>query len=112
MTEQERDFSVSTATWSGLRGIVLSGELDELAAPSLEAAMVAGSDELPVLVDLSALTFISSSGLNALLRERPEGRPAVVCPPGNVRRVLEIVAAHKTLAVFDSAEEAVAKLCG
>ena len=45
-----------------------------------------------VIVDLSELGFMSSAGLHVLLRDRPE-HVALVCPAGNIRRLLDIVRA-------------------
>jgi anti-anti-sigma regulatory factor len=52
-----------------------------------------------VVVDLTALDFIDSSGLHVLLQKRPTGRPTalVVAPKSHVAHVLDIVAASKTV---------------
>jgi anti-anti-sigma factor len=93
----------------GCRVLVLEGELDTMEAATLNAALDACTDGLPVIVDLSALTFIDSSGLHALLRGRVVGRPsALVRVPGsNVGRVLDIVDVEKSLPVYDDVAEAV-----
>ena len=104
-------FSLSTEARQGCRFIYASGELDEFTAPALAEAMGACTDELPVVVDLTSLTFINSAGLRVLLQARSAGRRAVVCPPGSVLwRLLELVSAQQTLSVFGSASAAISEL--
>jgi anti-anti-sigma factor len=83
-------FSISTGVCEGFQILFVRGELDELTAPKLDAAIDGHRDGMPVVVDLSGTQFISSAGLHALMRDRRESL-AIVCPPGNVRRVLDIV---------------------
>ncbi len=109
MTSVDGDlFSLASSDLGLCRVLTVRGELDELAAPILGEAI----DEAigaPLIVDLSELEFICSAGIHALLRRRPT-RLAIVCPPGNVARVLGIVRAEQTAQLFDdlaSAQEAV-----
>jgi len=92
-------FSISAGVRQGFQILVVRGELDELTAPQLDAAIAAHRDGGPVVVDLSETEFVSSAGLHALMRDRRESL-AVVCPPGNVRRVLDIVQADLRLPIF------------
>jgi anti-anti-sigma factor len=67
------------------------------------------------VLDLSELSFMDSTGVNALLRARSllgrERRDLVViCPPGPVRRVLELIGVVDLLAPFASRAEAAAAL--
>ena len=74
----------------------VAGLLDDLAA---------GGN--PVVVDLTSLEFIDSSGIHALVRPRSDNaRIELVCPPGNVRRVLEVTKLERVLQVHDSLDEA------
>ena len=86
----------------------VTGEVDLASAPALRsevaAALDSGAHEL--CVDLSATTFMDSSGLHALLdahriAEEQRRRLTIVCPPGNVRRVFDLTAAMNTLRVYD-----------
>src|SRR5690349_10709067 len=104
-------------TLAGARGIALRGELDLTGAPRIEehvqSALLNGGGAF--VLDLSELTFMDSTGVNALLRTRSllgrEGRDlVVVCPPGPVRRVLEIIGVVDMLAPFATREEAAAAL--
>ena len=90
------EFSITTRDLPGLHILVLHGELDIMSADDLALALVevAGST---VVVDLSDLTFIDSSGISALVMARnrivADGRGLLVLtrPGGIVRRALEIV---------------------
>ena len=104
-------------TLGGARGIALCGELDLTGAPRIEeqiqSALLEGDGAF--VLDLSGLSFMDSTGVNALLRARSllgrEGRDlVVVCPPGAVRRVLEIIGVVDMLAPFASREQAAAAL--
>jgi anti-sigma B factor antagonist len=104
-------------TLAGARGIALHGELDLTGAPRIEeqvqSALLNGGGAF--VLDLSGLSFMDSTGVNALLRARSllgrERRDlVVVCPPGPVRRVLELIGIVDMLAPFASREEAAAAL--
>ena len=89
--------------------VALRGELDCQSAPALaEALQQASDDGRRVVVDLTALQFIDSSGLHVLMSGAgaEDGRRVVVCPPGNVARVLAIVRAEAALSVFERLDEA------
>jgi anti-anti-sigma factor len=87
----------------------VSGELDIAGAPIVAQqaglALADGAQEL--WIDLSALEFIDVAGVHALidLEELATGkgrRLAVICPPGHVRRALELTGADRRLALFES----------
>jgi len=102
-------FSLTTSTLGPCRVLTLGGELDELAAPALDE-VIAEEREEPLIVDLSGLDFICSAGIHVLLRHR-RLHSAIVCPPGNVARVLGIVRAEKATLLFDNVEAARDALC-
>jgi anti-sigma B factor antagonist len=99
MTVERRD--------AGRRAVIaVAGEVDIASAPALrselEAALEAGAHEL--WVDLCATTFMDSSGLHGLLElhrraEELHRRVTIICPPGNVRRVLDLTGVVKELHV-------------
>ena len=67
------------------------------------------------MVELSELEFLDSTGVAALVRMRAvlgrEDRAlGVVCPPGPVRRMLELAGIADLLELFDSREQAAAAL--
>jgi len=90
------EFSITTRELPGLHIVALHGELDIVSAYGLALALVevAGST---VVVDLSGLTFMDSSGISALVMARnrivADGRGQLVLarPGAIVRRALEIV---------------------
>jgi anti-sigma B factor antagonist len=95
--------------------IEVDGELDCQTAPELQQALQhASTDGRPVVVDLSRLRFIDSSGLHILMSgadaDSEDGRRIVVCPPGNVARVLSIVRAEAALSIYEDLEKALASV--
>ena len=91
--------------------VAVHGELDGGTAGELTAqldVLVAG--RRPVVVDLTALVFIDSGGLHALMKPRPDARLSVVCPPGNVSRVMSVVQLEHVLPVYQRLDEALAAL--
>ena len=82
----------------GHRSVVaVSGEVDVHAAPSfrraIDEALSTGGAEL--WIDLSETDFLDSSGLHALVDADArvvelKRRLTVICPPGPVRRVIDV----------------------
>jgi anti-anti-sigma factor len=104
------EFSISTGAREGFQIIVVRGELDELTAPELDLSIDGQRYLWPVvIVDLSDLEFMSSAGLRVLLRDRPE-RIAIVCPPGNIRRVLDLVHADRGVLIYSDLDTALLSL--
>lgn len=61
-------FSVTAASREGVARLAVSGELDVATAPELASALSAAmAHETPVLLDLSGVTFMDSSGIAVLL---------------------------------------------
>ncbi len=90
------EFTITTRNLPGIHVVALHGELDIASADGLAEALVevAGST---LVVDLSDLTFIDSTGIGALVLARNrilahgQGELVLSRPGGIVRRVLEIV---------------------
>lgn len=80
--------------------VTLGGEIDVTVQEAIYRDVVAALDECPdaspaVVIDLSAVTFLDSSGLGALVEIRKQARErgqraALRKPNARVRRVLEI----------------------
>jgi anti-anti-sigma factor len=74
--------------------VAVAGELDLASVPELRAALEAAAQSgLPVVLDVSDVTFIDSTALGALLRANDELASdgpgmVLVCPGGPVRRLL------------------------
>ena len=99
MTVDDRDvFGLTTMTLGPCKVLSLRGELDEMAAPIVGEA-IEEEHGAPLIVDLTGVEFICSAGLHVLLRGKAPA--AIVCPPGNVARVLGIVRAEKTTRLYD-----------
>jgi anti-anti-sigma factor len=86
----------------------LSGEIDMCTAELFREAALAAIDQghTDVHIDLSAVTFMDSTGLNALLAtsrraESAGGRLQLVDPPRAVKRVLEVTGVKQ---LFEIAE--------
>lgn len=75
--------------------VVAAGDVDLAGGPLLEAAILQREDHQAIVIDLSAVEFIDSSGLRSLLgasRRAHERNTEVVLrdPSPEVRRLLEI----------------------
>jgi anti-sigma B factor antagonist len=88
--------------------LTVAGEVDIATAPQLRSAI----DEIlddgagALWIDLCRTTFMDSSGLQVLFAshartEKSGRRLAIVCPPGPVRRLLEITGSAQRLPLFD-----------
>jgi anti-sigma B factor antagonist len=101
----------------GAQALELVGELDVASAPALRErlAEVATRGGGPLVVDLTDLNFIDSTGLSVLLNAKRRltrrGRGfAIVCPPGHVRRILEVTQLLEALGCHGSREDALGAL--
>jgi anti-sigma B factor antagonist len=88
--------------------IVVGGDLDVLTAPQLRDRLiqVVEAGRRFLFVDLSDCQFIDSSGLSALVTGHKRvnsvgGQLDLVCPPGNVRRLIEVVALDQVFTIHD-----------
>ena len=95
--------------------IEVSGELDLYKAPELQAltarAIDAGSKNL--IVDLSRVTFLDSTGLGILVAtlnrlRRMSGSLALIVSDYDIERMLELSGLHGTFTIYRSREEALA----
>jgi anti-sigma B factor antagonist len=92
----------------GHRTLVVSGEVDLATAPRFLDQLIAVAAEAhsPALVDLSAVTFLDSSGLTALVDARRSFEDTdvslvLVNPSPACRRVLEITGIDKLFEIVD-----------
>ncbi len=107
-----------TALDGGTRIIEVSGELDLATAPTLgqrirRPLFWEGAER--VVVDLSAVAFIDSSGASALLLSVSHARAlglglGFVCPEGDVLRKMRIYGLDSMLNVFRTRQEALDEL--
>jgi anti-sigma B factor antagonist len=99
----------------GAATVALGGELDLSTIPRMEGALLEQVTQRPaVLVDLSALTFIDSSGLSILIRalRSANGTPVhiLIDPGSQVERVFRIAGLCEALPVFWDRERALGTL--
>jgi anti-anti-sigma factor len=93
--------------------VVAIGELDLATSPLLEREieeLFDGGVLRELIVDLSALTFVDSSGLRLLIalneRAQAEGcRLALIAPAGEARTVFDVSGATEYLPFVESSEE-------
>jgi len=109
----ESTFEIRTAHAGDVIVLTVVGEVDMTTAPELSKALSTVSDTAPrVVVDLGSVTFLDSSGLNALVRGRRElaasdvDLKVVVPAEGPVRRVIEIARLDDALSLVDSLDDA------
>jgi anti-sigma B factor antagonist len=88
------------------------GEFDLATSPGLAHDLAAAVRTVPdvVVVDLTAVTFFSSSAINVLLQARRDCElrsiSLRVVAPHQVRRVLELTGLCALFTLFDTADEA------
>jgi anti-sigma B factor antagonist len=78
----------------GKAGIKLAGEVDLATVPQLKDALANIWTESEVLLDLSDLTFMDSSGVSAILAfaksRNGDGPLVMVNPPAEIERLFEL----------------------
>ena len=108
---------LSTRSVSNVDVISLTGRLDAAVAPEIreeiEAAVSEGNGKL--LLDLSGVTFIDSSGLSVLVLALKSanargGRVALCKVNSTVRSLLEMTRLHRVFQIFDDEKSACASL--
>ena len=110
MTGKHSYLTIEVARGPEAQTIVLTGEADLLGAPAIEAALedASASEADRIIIDLQNLTFIDSSGLQALITGhelcRARGQELRVLPgPENVQRVFELTGMNEALPFADAA---------
>lgn len=99
----------------GTATVALRGELDLSTIPRMERALLEQVTQRPaVLVDLSALTFIDSSGMGVLIQavRSANGTPVhiLIGPGSQVERVFRIAGLYEALPVFSDRQRALGPL--
>jgi anti-anti-sigma factor len=97
-----------------LRAIVV-GEIDFAGAPSMQAQITsacARHDEHRLVLDLTAVQFMDSSGLRAVLHvqrelaDEPDGGMVILGATEPVRKLLKLTGLERHLRVFDTLDQA------
>jgi anti-sigma B factor antagonist len=87
-----------------------SGEIDMVNAPTLRAALV-DFDRPDIIVDLTGVEFIDSTGLGVLVgaaarARKRDGELRVVCPRPGIRKVFAITGLDAVFAIAADLNEA------
>jgi anti-sigma B factor antagonist len=96
------EFDVVVVNQHGRPVVYMSGEMDLASREPIRDALMKAQDlgSGDVIVDLSQITFMDSTGINALVRahrEAPEGRFRVVGASERIRRVFGICGVSSVL---------------
>ena len=100
-------FSIEVDATTGAPAVLVRGELDMSAAPSLlDALASAAPSDATLMVDLGEVTFIDSTAIGALVeagqaRAAAGGRLQLGPRSAVVARVLELVGLAETTEAFD-----------
>ena len=118
-TERPPPFEARVLPREGVVVVALSGEADLTAVEAMDAGFDAAAKHPgPLVADLSALAFLDSSGLRALVQAHSrivsQGRRfGLACPPGGaVHQVLELTQMHRLMPVHPDRETAARALRG
>jgi hypothetical protein len=106
---RRRSPKLSIAVHEGCNVVAIRGDVDEITARRLGAAIVDGNEGRPVIIDLGQASSLSSGAVRGLLRRRTTPT-AVVCAPGNVSRLLAMTPIAGYVPVCDDLAAAVAIL--
>lgn len=112
------EFSVDVATVDGAVLLTCRGELDVTTAPRLSVAIRRAVEKgtARLILDVSALEYMDSSGLTAVLNGREAaaeagGRLAIACrPDARVRRLFTLTGLEAAIEIHGSADEALRAL--
>ena len=94
--------------------VSVSGTLDMLTAPQLEASLTAARDKAvpAIIVDLSAVDFLASAGMGALVAAHAELTPAtrlvMVADGPTTSRPLKLVGIADLIELFTTLDDALA----
>lgn len=101
----------------GVTRVRLAGDVDASVARQLQVSLeeLVGEGHSRLLIDLSAVTFIDSTGLGVFLftvkhLRRRRGRLAVFCPNAVMRELFELIGHNLLFAVEESFDQALAHL--
>jgi anti-sigma B factor antagonist len=104
------DLEIDTHKNAGVVQVALTGEFDLAGLPRFEERIAAVESEVPkaIVIDLTGLRFMDSSGLRALVtaddRARKQQRRLAIVPgPPEVRRVFEITKLDTRLDLVENA---------
>lgn len=111
------ELSVSRKSVGGYPVVAVSGEVDVYSAPALKQSItdLLGSGAKTVVVDLSGVAFLDSTGLGALVEARSAtadagGSLPLVCSQERIIKLFTITGLDEVFAIHATVDEAVASL--
>lgn len=110
------ELSVTQQSVRGLPVLGVRGEVDVYSAPSLKSRISQMLPESPVIVvDLSEVAFLDSTGLGALVAARTSaieagGKLPLVCDRERILKLFTITGLDQVFQIFPTVDEAVTSL--
>lgn len=111
------ELAVSRHSVGGVPVVAVSGEVDVYSAPALKESLTAlfQSGVYTVVVDLSDVAFLDSTGLGALVEARSTttdagGELPLVCSQERILKLFAITGLDGVFSIHSSVDEAVAGL--
>ncbi|HEY2167341.1 MAG TPA: STAS domain-containing protein [Jatrophihabitantaceae bacterium] len=110
------ELSVTQQSVGGYPVLGVRGEVDVYSAPNLKGQLSAMLPASPtVVVDLSDVAFLDSTGLGALVAARTSaveagGNIPLVCPRERILKLFKITGLDQVFQIYPSVDEAVAAL--
>ncbi|MEV7167268.1 STAS domain-containing protein [Streptomyces microflavus] len=105
--------TVTRAVSGGIGVVTASGEIDHESVGQLREALLPGGAPEPgrVVLDLGAVTFMDSSGINVLVAayhalKDTQGWLRLARPPAPVLRIIELVSLDTVLGCYPTVEQA------
>jgi anti-sigma B factor antagonist len=115
MAQETLNIDVSTASDGNVALFALGGCLDLATSPSLRAALLEAADKKKheIIVDLTQLEFLDSTGLGALIGAHKRasengGSVRLVTHEGQILRLLRITGLLEVFPVYPSVDAALA----
>lgn len=107
------DFSLAIEEQGGRTVAAVAGELDVHSSPELERVLgeLIDNGSTDLVVDLSGLSFMDSTGLGALIKtlksaQQADGRLAAVVSGDKILKVFQITGLDKVITIHSSLDEA------
>jgi anti-sigma B factor antagonist len=117
MSQDMLNIDVSTLKDGAVQLFALGGSLDIATSPSLRAALMeaANSNNHEIIVDLTHLEFLDSTGLGALIgahkrASENHGSVRLVAQEGQILRLLRITGLLDVFGVYPSVEAALGEV--
>jgi anti-sigma B factor antagonist len=114
MNMHHEDLSIHVHVVNGMNVFELTGSMDIATSPTVRAALTEASErgDHKIIVDLSNVDFLDSTGLGALLGAQKrakeyDGDVRLVAQEGQILRLLRITGLMKIFSVYPTLEDAV-----